>query len=211
MKKSRVVDSGSSFGKVSTAGLTPTVVVGSRQTPHDMWSNVKKGDIGAGYSPIETASIDEARRRQDKADPVWKNRFVYGTSSFVYFVVVARTVKLPPKKTGKKPINYANKLDKKTRVRFAEALNRNVNATASFLVKELLPISLSLMSSMTKTEELAMQLTDSKVELPVTYMRGKMTMAMYLRVIRFVSETFDLNEEERRLMALEYTRPWSQS
>jgi hypothetical protein len=42
-------------------------------------------------------------------------------------------------------------------------------------------------------------------------MRGKMTMAMYLRVIRFVSETFDLNEEERRLMALEYTRPWSQS
>jgi hypothetical protein len=78
-------------------------------------------------------------------------------------------------------------------------------------VKELLPISLSLMSSMTKTEELAMQLTDSKVELPVTYMRGKMTMAMYLRVIRFVSETFDLNEEERRLMALEYTRPWSQS
>lgn len=211
---------------VSRNGIVPAVVSSKGQGPSDLWKGVKPEEIGTGYEAVEDPWAKEAKKKPTvkkqavrrftpdyDREVVFSNRFIHikgDGSKFVWFEVVPpKPVKTaPPKK--RKPINYKNKLDHKTRTKFSKQLDANILETANFIMKDLLPTTLSLHSAMERVTELTQQLIDDKVSLPLQYLASKQLMAVHLRIIRHVSEQFNLTEEERKLMALEYTRPWSQ-
>lgn len=207
---------------VSRNGIVPsTAVIAEDRKPSGLWADVTKAEIGRGFEIVKDAFPDEpklvrkkARRKDAVFERIFSNKFVHikgEGSKFVWFEVLPpKPVKTePPKK--RKPINYKNKLTPKAKERFTKQLDRNILDTASFIMKDLLPKTMSLHSAVERVSELTQQLIDDKVSLPLQYLQNKQLMAVHLRIIRHVSEQFGLNDEERKLMALEYTRPWSQA
>lgn len=218
--KTSLVSAGGSTKKppVSRNGIVPVDVKADARGPSDLWKDVSKKEIGSGFEIVKDAFPEDKpkllkRARRVNHEQIFSNKFIHikgGGSKFVWWEVVPPAPKKtkPPEK--RKPINYKNKLTAKAKDRFAKQLDRNILDTASFIMKDLLPKTLSLHSAFERVGELSQQLIDDKVELPLQYLKSKQLMAVHLRVIRHVSDQFDLTEEERKLMALEYTRPWSQ-
>lgn len=208
-RTAHIVDTG---GKLSSsAGLvTPA---SAYKPPKPIWNTVKKEDIGTGYVAIELATEKQAKRRAERDDPIWHNRFIKGSSEFIWFWVHPKPAPVAVKaKPKKQPLNYRNKLDKKTRGRFTSEMGLTIDRTANFMMKDILPHTVALNSGLAKADELLKQLgIEEKVPLPVSYLQGKVITAVHLRIIRFVSRLFELNEEEKKLMVAEFTRPWSQS
>lgn len=193
-------------------GLIP-LSFAARNRPADKWGSVQKDQIGKGFEVAETVLLANEKKRvakDEKADPLWKNKFIEGSSEFIFFVVTPKPAKKPDP-VRKKPFNFQNKLDKKTKRVFENRLSKNIDETANFMVKELLPITMSLHSALQRTEELVTQLTDGKELLPTSLLQRKMELAVHLRVTRFMSERFGLTEKEQRLMLPELTKPWSES
>jgi hypothetical protein len=223
-KTSGVVTGGATKkAPVSRNGIVPAVVTSKGRGPSELWKDVKKDEIGTGFEIVEGVFEDEKpaprkkRVRRFTADfereRIFANKFIHikgEGSKFVWFEVVPPKPQKtkPPQK--RKPINYKNKLDPKTKTKFSRAMDANISETANFILKDLLPKTLSLHSALERVTELSQQLIDDKVALPLQYLASKQLMAVHLRIIRHVSEQFDLTDEERKLMALEYTRPWSQ-
>lgn len=218
--KTSLVSAGGTTKKapVSRNGIVPAVVTADGRGPSDLWKDVTKKEIGRGFEIVKDAFPEEKpkvlkRARREPFEQIFSNKFVHikgGGSKFVWWEVLPPVPKKtePPQK--RKPINYKNKLTAKTKDRFAKQLDREILDTASFIMKDLLPKTLSLHSAAERVKELSQQLIDIPVELPLQYLQSKQTMAVHLRIIRHVSDQFGLTEEERKLMALEYTRPWSQ-
>jgi hypothetical protein len=206
---------------VSRNGIVPLAITKDTRKPSDLWKDVTATEIGKGFEVVKGAFPDEPKTVLKKArrpgmvyERIFSNKFVHikgEGSKFVWFEVLPpKPVKTePPKK--RKPINYKNKLTPKAKDKFTKQLDRNILDTASFIMKDLLPKTMSLHSAVERVSELSQQLIDDKVSLPLQYLQNKQLMAVHLRIIRHVADQFELNEEERKLMALEYTRPWSQS
>lgn len=220
-KTSLVSTGGTTKKAVSHNGIVAsTSVLADERKPSGIWADVTKKEIGTGFEIVKDAFPEEprlvrkkARRRDEVFERVYTNKFLHikgEGSKFVWFEVLPPVPKKiePPKK--RKPINYKNKLTPKAKDRFTKQLDRHILDTASFIMKDLLPKTMSLHSAMERVSELTQQLIDDKVSLPLNYLQSKQNMAVHLRIIRYVSEQFGLTEEERKLMALEYTRPWSQ-
>lgn len=214
-RTARVVDTGSREKTISKAGLVPPMVKNGR-VPRDTWKGVKKEEIGRGFEVIEPAELTtekSIKRAHEKADPIWRNKFIKGSSPCIWYMVKAPTVKPKVVKKKKEPINFRNKLDNKTSKKFRSGLGTAIDQISNFMVKDVLPKSLAMHSGMDKAEELLQQiLDDEKVQLPIRqYMQGKTMTAMHLRVIRFVSNLFELTPEEKKLMVAEFVRPWTES
>ena len=222
--KTSLVSTGGTAKKpaVSRNGIVPsTAIIAEDRQPSGLWKDVTATEIGKGFEVVEGVFADEpklvrkkARRKDAIFERMFTNKFIHikgEGSKFVWFEVLPpKPVKTePPKK--RKPINYKNKLTPKAKDRFTKQLDRNILDTASFIMKDLLPKTMSLHSAVERVSELTQQLIDDKVPLPLQYLQSKQLMAVHLRIIRHVAEQFELNDEERKLMALEYTRPWSQS
>jgi hypothetical protein len=219
-RTARVVTSGGSNKELKPAsnGLTPGVVVGRRDIPSTMWNEVRKGEVGKGFMPMDFERPEKKakvraknRRESNDEERAGKNKFVLGSSPMIWFWITPK-VKQEKAKEKKKPINYQNKLDEKTRRHYTKVLEKNIDSTANFMVKDILPLTMSLHSGLERAKELVQQLLDvESLPLPEGYIQSKVSMAINLRIIRFVSDQYNLSDEERKLMALEYTRPWSQS
>jgi hypothetical protein len=219
MKTSAVVTGGAiKKTLISRNGIVPAVVASTGRTPSELWKDVRKEEIGTGFEPVVGAFDDakpKVKRRVRRRDfeQVFANKFIHikgDGSKFVWFEVVPPKPVKPAPQKKRKPINYKNRLDPKTKSRFSRRLDEHILGTASFIMKDLLPKTLSLHSAIERVTELSQQLIDDKVALPLQYLQSKQLMAVHLRIIRHVSEQFELTDEERKLMALEFTRPWSQ-
>jgi hypothetical protein len=224
--KSSSVITGGTLKRPPTSrnGIVPVAIAKQSQTPSDLWKGVKPEEIGTGFEVVLGAFDDEKAkrkpvkqkmvRREVERENVFTNKFIHikgDGSEFVWFEVLPPKPVKPASPKKKKPINFKNKLDKRTKAKFSKQLDANILETASFIMKDLLPKTLSLHSAIERVAELSQQLIDEKVTLPLQYLQSKQLMAVHLRIIRHVSEQFNLNDEERKLMALEFTRPWSQS
>lgn len=223
--KTSLVSTGGTTKKepVSRNGIVPAIVSNENRRPSSIWLDVKPEEIGTGFEAAPGAFPDEppvrkvlrkARRSDAVFERVFTNKFLHikgEGSKFVWFEVLPPKPVVPEKPKARKPINFKNKLTPKIQNRFAKQLDKSIVETASFIMKDLLPKTLSLHSALERVNELTQQLIDDKLALPVQYMQNKQLMAVHLLIIRHISDQFGLNEEERKLMALEYTRPWSQA
>lgn len=193
-----------------SGSVTPVSVIASRRdSPSDLWKAVKAQDIGDGFVPIEAVAKQKELERIERKNTSWKNKFVIGSSPHIFFTVIPKVSLSPKKAKIKTPINLSNKVSRVSRKRFIESLGRNLDKTARFVLKDLLPMTMSLESAMTRVQEQVHQMADTKIDLPTSVLKSKMVLASHLRITRFVSEIFELTEKEREIMVLELTRPWS--
>jgi hypothetical protein len=214
MKKTsapRVVTAGGGVPSTSTKGSALIgVISNNNRGPSDKWKTVEKADIGKGFVPIElvTPQIVEKRLRDEK--PLFKNKFLLGSSRFIWFVVVPKVEKVEKKKP-KVALNYKNKLDKKTKGSLVRSLDKNVEETVNFIMKDILPVTLAYHTAMDKVDEYMLQFAETKAEMPKPTFEQKMKLAVHLRITRFLSEQFKLTSEEKKMMNPELTKPWIQS
>ena len=133
-----------------------------------------------------------------------RHRFLNGNSQFVFYRlrVNVATLKNTPREISE--INYKNKLDPRQRKKFTESLDKALIKQSNFYLEEVLPRTNALMSALQRVDELSLQMFDSKSDMPVEFIKNKTREAVQLRIIRHICETYELTNEERKLMINEY-------
>ncbi len=194
-----------------------------------MWGNVKAEDIGSGFrrankeiadqliakgktSSQEGRRIDALYRKlhqmedNDERNGRERHKFLNGNSRFIFYVL--RPPKIirgaSKKKSAINAINAQNTVTPKQRVKFAHELGTNIDRTTKFFVEEILPRTEAIVTSLTNVDEVMQQIADDKARLPTEFIKRKVTDAVYLRIIRFISSQYGLNKEEQKLMLAEF-------
>lgn len=178
--------------------LAPVYFDQKKIKPSSRWDKVDANDIGEGF-----ASLDgdfDFERRESEFIVEFSNKFVHGSSDFVFFTVIPR-VKVKKKKK-KVPINIRNKVTPEETRHFVKKVDRSITATSNFFMRELLPLSMSLNSAIDRVNEKTQQLTQEKAELPADFIRSRASAAISLRILRFLTEQFGLTKEEAELLRL---------
>lgn len=172
----------------------------NRSRPDSRWSNVNPDDIGEGFTKAD--SPFDSPFDNDKEDTEFvaelSNKFVTGSSEFVFFTVTP-TVKRT-KKIRKAPLNAENKLTPQERQKFTRSLSRNIGQMSTFFMEEILPLSMSINPAVDRVDEKTMQMLNTAADLPKGFIQGQATMAIQLRVVRFIAEAYGLNEHETALL-----------
>jgi hypothetical protein len=163
--------------------------------PSSIWDKARLDDIGNNFEIIQEAPILE--------EYSFYNPFLRGKSDFIFFVVKPK-FKTRVKKKVVTPLNLNNKLGKSQRKKISRLIGENIDDFAAFFLEEILPVSLAIPSAGQKVDELMLQLIDDKANLPMSFIQAKATQAVSLRIIRRISQKFNLNKEEQKLMFREY-------
>jgi len=136
------------------------------------------------------------------------SKFLTGNNRFIFYMITVNMEKIKAKAMAKKrkppTVNYANPLSKRQKQRFAESLKANIDSTADFLWKDLLPVTNSLLSALDKVDDYSQQAIEGKAEVDAAFLKRKMMDAVHLRMIRHICEKFGLNKEERQHMVAEF-------
>lgn len=192
-----------------------------------LWGEAKAEDIGSGFrrankeiarqliergthSTKTGRKIDAIYRKlqmmenDDERQGVERHRFLNGNSKFIFYVL--RPPKMVPRQTKRtsRAVNSENTVSSKQRLKFAKDLGSNIDRTTRFFAEEIMPKSESLLTSLANVDEVMQQLTDDKARLPIEFIKKKVTDAVFLRIIRFISQQYGLNKEEQKLMVAEF-------
>ena len=192
-----------------------------------VWNSAKPEDIGAGFKRANRAvakkileqqkprsrgerRVDAAYRKiqfmDSKAERSGRDRhpFLNGNSRFIFYLIKKPTIVKRVAKNTQTPINFKNKVQPRQRTKFVSSLNENIDLTSKFLIEEILPKSQSLLTALGNVDEAMQQLTDEKAGLPVDFMKTKAREAIFLRIIRFLSNQYGLTKDEAKLLAAEF-------
>jgi len=164
--------------------------------PSSVWDGATASDIGTGFEIIQDTPVLEEFK--------FNNPFLRGRSEFIYFTIRPR-YSVRKKKKVVTPINLDSKLDKGTRHKISKTLGVNIEDFSKFFLDEILPISMSIPSAGQRVDEIMQQLIDEKANLPMNFIQGKALQAICLRIIRFVSQKFNLTKAETKMMFREYS------
>lgn len=190
-----------------------------------IWSGAKPEDIGAGFRRANTAVVREILRQKNsskknrrldkvyrkiqymdlKAERSGRDRhpFLNGNSKFIFYLIKPPKLKKAESRTPT-AVNKTNKVAPNQRIRFAASVSEHLESTSKFFVEEILPRSMSLMTAITKVDELVHQLTEDNASLPIDFIKAKSREAINLRIIRFLCKQYQLNEKEAKLMYGEF-------
>ena len=202
--------------RVVTPGLVPFDVSFNQKTPNSRWNSVSKEDINAGYAAVSLDSlkaqskvVEKARATRD-SNSVAKNRFIRGTSPKITFDLnPSKLVKrLANKAEARKKIEVKTReVSEKQRSKLNKELRASVIATSSFILRDLVPHTMALKTAVDRAQDVVKQVYNTDLNFPRDYLERKALAAVYLRIIRHVSENFDLTNSERELMVADL-RPW---
>lgn len=192
------------------------------------WGSVQAEDIGSGFrrankeiakqlieksaSSSKTGQKMDALYRkiqmmenEDERQGRERHRFINGSSRFIFYVLrPPKIIKRRKVADSARPVNAQNTITNRQRIKFAVEIGANIDKTTKFFVDEILPKTEALVTSMTNIDEVMQQLTDDRAKLPMEFMKKKVTDAVFLRIIRFVSQQYDLTKAEQKLMLAEF-------
>lgn len=152
------------------------------------------------------SELDFVRMTQKESPSYSKHKFITGKSRFIFWLFKEPVFKkVPKKKVDEQPVNAKVKLTKRDKESFASSLKANIQRNTDFYWKEILPLSLSVVSAVKDTDERLQQLLDVKAGLPVDFIKNKTRDAIYFRIIRHICEMYGLTQKEREMMVVEYT------
>lgn len=205
-----------------------------QKDPSSVWNTATREDIGTAFKVArgrakleldrktkEVARAEEQRLRDENRVKTIMDRaagivnrtevkgeqrhpFLNGRNRFIFYRIKVPKNQSKKKSTKVEPINYKNKVTKKQSVEFTTSLGANIEQASNFFLREIMPLSLSLMSSVERVDEIVQQLTEDKAELPIDFIKNKAKDAVHLRIIRFLCDSYGLNKNERRMMTVEY-------
>jgi hypothetical protein len=147
-----------------------------------------------------------AERLRDR-NSINKHPFIQGNSPFFFYVIKidVRAVAAEAKERRKpRTTVYDNTLSPQSKSKFIRNLGKNIDKTSQFFWEEIMPSSNALLSAVKRVEDFSQQALDSNAGLPVEYAKRKIIDAVNLRIIRHISDQFDLTKEERMMMTSEF-------
>lgn len=146
----------------------------------------------------------ERLRRKAGSD---RHPFLTGNSPFIYYVlqidVKAKALKAKLARAPKKTV-FDNPLSVPDKSEFAAKLKSNIEDSADFFWRDILPVTNSVFSALKKVDDYSNQVSDEGAGLPVDFIKRKMVDAVNLRIIRHIADKMELSKEERKLMSAEY-------
>lgn len=192
------------------------------------WGSAQKEDIGSGFkrankeiaarliangarSTKAERKIDAIYRKlqlqvnDDERQGVERHRFLNGNSRFIFYVIQPPKIKRKPRQgQAERPVNAKNTISPTQRLKFAKDLGSNIDRTTKFFVEDILPKTGALLTGLANADEVMQQIADEKAKLPLEFIKKKAADAVFLRIIRFISQQYGLTKEEQKLMVAEF-------
>lgn len=196
--------------RVVSPGLTP-FDAGTNTLPSSRWGTVNKDEINSGFASVqlEQDKIIEKSRRDKETNGIAKNRFIRGASPKITFDLNPGSLVKPLaiKVNKSKPKKLSAQVSEKQRAKFHRQLRANVVETSSFILRDLVPNTMALKTAVDRSADVVKQVYNTDLNFPLDYLEKKALTAVYLRIIRHLSESFDLTNEEKQIMLADL-RPW---
>jgi hypothetical protein len=195
---------------VVSPGLTP-FDAGTNTLPGSRWGTVRKEEINSGFAPVQLDQdkIVEKSRRDKETNGIAKNRFIRGTSPKITFDLNPGNLVKPlaVKVNKSKPKKPSAQVSEKQRAKFHRELRANVVETSSFILRDLVPNTMALKTAVDRSADVVKQVYNTDLNFPLDYLEKKALTAVYLRIIRHLSESFELTKDEKEIMLADL-RPW---
>lgn len=198
-------DIGAEFRPVVESALT--MAERSRKAEKEARSTFNHDQQQRRQSTQTRLNLEMAQLRAGELNP---HPFLIGNSPFFFFQTkldITETVqRTKTKKTRALDKVFKTPLPEASKQKFVKRMGQSIERTVNFLWEDILPLTLSMNSSLLQVDDYVTQALDERIPLSVVrkQLENTSVTATHLRVLRFIGQQFNLSKEEQRLLSHEF-------